>query len=55
MVSIASGSLAIRVKSSAYNRWFDEAERASDVDKLAFCVRLLIVQAASSRAVGMSA
>ena len=34
---------------------FDEAERAGDVDKLAFCVRLLIVQAASSRAVGMSA
>ena len=34
---------------------FDEAERAGDVDKLAFCVRSLIVQAASSRAVGMSA
>ena len=33
----------------------DEAERAGDVDKLAFCVRSLIVQAASSRAVGMSA
>ena len=34
---------------------FDEAERAGDVDKLAFCVRSLIVQAASIRAVGMSA
>ena len=34
---------------------FDEAERAGDVDKLVFCVRSLIVQAASSRAVGMSA
>ena len=34
---------------------FDEAERACDLDKLAFCVRSLIVQAASSRAVGMSA
>ena len=34
---------------------FDEAERAGNVDKLAFCVRSLIVQAASSRAVGMSA
>jgi len=34
---------------------FYEAERAGDVDKLAFCVRSLIVQAASSRAVGMSA
>ena len=34
---------------------FDEAERAGDVDKLAFCVRSLIVQAASSSAVGMSA
>ena len=30
-------------------------QRAGDVDKLAFCVRSLIVQAASSRAVGMSA
>ena len=34
---------------------FDEAERAGGVDKLAFCVCSLIVQAASSRAVGMSA
>ena len=34
---------------------FDEAERAGGVDKLAFCVRSLLVQAASSRAVGMSA
>ena len=34
---------------------FDEAERAGDVDILAFCVRSLIVQAANSRAVGMSA
>ena len=34
---------------------FDEAERSGDVDKLAFCVRSLIVQAASNRAVGMSA
>jgi len=34
---------------------FDEAERAGDVDKLAFCVRSLTVQAASSRAVGMFA
>ena len=34
---------------------FDEAERAGDVDNLAFCVRSLIIQAASSRAVGMSA
>ena len=33
---------------------FDEAEAAGDADKLAFCVRSLIVQAASDRAVGMS-
>eukprot|EP00983_Pelagomonas_calceolata_P080631 1155225-Pelagomonas_calceolata.AAC.3 len=32
---------------------FQEAEPANDVSKLAFCVRSLIVQAASSRAVGM--
>eukprot|EP00983_Pelagomonas_calceolata_P026008 816222-Pelagomonas_calceolata.AAC.1 len=31
---------------------FDEAERSGDVDKVAFCVRSLIIQAASSRAVG---
>ena len=34
---------------------FDEAEKSGDVDKLAFCVRSLIVQAASSGTVGMSA
>ena len=34
---------------------FAEAEEARDVDKLAFCVRSLIVQAASCRSVGMSA
>jgi len=34
---------------------FDDAEKIEDVDKLAFCVRSLIVQAASSRSVGMSA
>jgi len=33
---------------------FQEAESAGDVDKLAFCVRSLIVQAASDRAVGMT-
>eukprot|EP00983_Pelagomonas_calceolata_P011666 375739-Pelagomonas_calceolata.AAC.1 len=33
---------------------FQEAECAGDVDKLAFCVRFLIVQAASNRAVGMT-
>lgn len=34
---------------------FEEAERDKAVDKLAFCVRSLIFQAASSREVGMSA
>ena len=33
---------------------FDEAEAAGDADKLAFCVRSLVIQAASDRAVGMS-
>eukprot|EP00983_Pelagomonas_calceolata_P014672 465863-Pelagomonas_calceolata.AAC.1 len=33
---------------------FQEAESAGDVDKLAFCVCSLIVQAASDRAVGMT-
>ena len=33
---------------------FDEAEANGDADKLASCLRLLIVQAASDRAVGMT-
>lgn len=43
------------VSNAEVMKQFDEAEKDKRVDVLAFCIRSLIVQAASSREVGMSA